>query len=159
MADEEGSAPPPPVHLPITELVAVKDFDAAVQDEVKVTFVTVFSVDCDFCTADAVPAVERMCTQPEFEKISFFTVDASLAPEVARKVGVSALPAFYVYHAGKQIECFSGNNVEKVQLMVKNAGITRDEWYAAKERQLDEERKLAAQAAAAGEPAAAPPAS
>lgn len=57
--------------------------------------------------------------------VSFLKVDVDSLAELAARVGVSAMPTFFVYKDGKQIKTIVGANVPAIQSTLAEAtGVT-----------------------------------
>ena len=138
--------------LPIVKVRTVQEADSLRSDaQDRVSLLAFVSLDCSFCTNDAIPAIEQLCILPEFEKVVFGLVDVTEAPEVAKSGALVALPTVQFFYAGAMLDQFSGNNGEKIKLMMKNAIARRQEIITAKEEAA---AKAAAEAAEAAKAAA-----
>lgn len=157
--DERNEAAAPAKVLPIAHLANTEEFEQFISATAKLTFVAFLSLDCRYSVQEGIPLVEAVCQEPEFEHTVLFgqvVIRDGYTASVAGLAQVGELPTFRVHHNGKVLEGFSGNNVEKVRLMLRNGLKQRLELLAAEEaaRKAAEEEaaaKAAAAAAAAAE--------
>jgi len=61
------------------------------------------------------PIFHELESNEAFSKIKFLSVDVDVAPDVASKYDVSAMPTFVVLKDGEVIERFSGANPERLK--------------------------------------------
>jgi thioredoxin-like negative regulator of GroEL len=141
--------------LPIVKVTTVADANALRRDERdRLSLLAFVSFDCNYSTNDAIPVIEQLCVQPEFEKVVFGLVDVNEAPEVAKSASIGALPSFQFFYDGAVVDQFTGNNSEKVKLMLKNCVVRRQEIITQREEAAAKAAAEAAEAAKAATEAA-----
>ncbi|KAJ5050370.1 uncharacterized protein L3040_002253 [Drepanopeziza brunnea f. sp. 'multigermtubi'] len=98
------------------------EFEAAINEN-KIVILDCFATWCGPCKVIA-PQVVKF--SEEFPKAHFAKLDVDELPEVARELGVRAMPTFILFKGGKKVEQVVGANPQALKLAIQ-ASVEGDE--------------------------------
>ncbi|KAI9149695.1 thioredoxin trx1 [Blastocladiella emersonii ATCC 22665] len=101
--------------MPVTLLESSPEFKRAIAQP-KLTVVDFYAVWCGPCKAIA-PRYEALAAQ--YPGVGFYKVNVDNMNDVAREYGVTAMPTFKLFKAGKVLDTVVGANIGKLESTVR----------------------------------------
>eukprot|EP00456_Euglypha_rotunda_P019405 TRINITY_DN1718_c0_g2_i12.p1 TRINITY_DN1718_c0_g2~~TRINITY_DN1718_c0_g2_i12.p1 ORF type:complete len:152 (-),score=26.06 TRINITY_DN1718_c0_g2_i12:230-685(-) len=72
------------------------------------------------------PEIIKWSTQPEFEHVSFLSVDVEELDDLGNKLDISQMPTFFFIHKGELVEKMNGSYVEPILSRLKKLAARKD---------------------------------
>ncbi|RSL84438.1 hypothetical protein BHE90_002799 [Fusarium euwallaceae] len=104
--------------LAVRDIKTTAEFKELISTTDKAVLVDCFATWCGPCKAIS-PILSKLSDQPDLQSVEFVKFDVDELPDLAAALGVRAMPTFFVFKDGKNVDELVGANPPVLEQLVR----------------------------------------